>query len=475
MTHAELTWKDRNGRTWDILLESGAITLRDAASELRIPKERWNQDVLITPYDTTIGIRFDTFDHTIAFQLSPTAAAPLLEHVRRSTSPTAAEPEPIQRQAAVLWPKVSPFAVWSLICAALAFVPLLGILATISGVILLVLHRSRVPQSPEWAHSRIICMVSMAFLIVGVPINVAATWNAYANIRTERVAPETNKDVDALSVLPDSKAMRQLNSASAMKEPLDRHGSVLAQSQPTERSIGMIAASLIVLLLSLTVHEAGHAISAWWLGDDFARRLGRVTLNPLAHIDPFGTVLLPLLLYMAGAPMFGWAKSVPVRTEVLQRPRRGHILISLAGPGANLLLAAASLMAMLGVGCAVSLFAPSGEIRNFNGLELHTAIHAEGFLLAPLVGPACTVFMLSFVLNVFLAFFNLIPLPPLDGSWVLEKLFPRTLGPIYERIRPYGFLIFVIVLYSNAFDYLILPAFYAILPGVILLNWCTPF
>lgn len=192
--------------------------------------------------------------------------------------------------------------------------------------------------------------------------------------------------------------------------------------------------------------------------DGLAKSLGRVTLNPLAHIDPIGTVVLPLILAISKAPIFfGYAKPVPVYVETLPRFRRAHILISVAGPGSNLLLAAASMLILLGGVCALRLYVPSANVNYLASLSLSVPIEATGFPLASYVGLAFTLLKLSFVVNVALAFFNLIPIPPLDGSWVLEHLFPRTLGPFYALIRPYGFLIFILALYGDVFDYLRLP------------------
>jgi len=221
---------------------------------------------------------------------------------------------------------------------------------------------------------------------------------------------------------------------------------------------GMIISGILVILASLCIHECAHAITAWWLGDSLAKSLGRVTLNPLAHIDPIGTVLLPIILAVSKAPIFfGYAKPVPVYVETLPRYRRAHILISVAGPGSNLLLAAASMALLLGAACGLRLAFPDAEVVNLASLSITVPVEATGFAMAAYFGLACTLLKLSFVVNVALAFFNLIPIPPLDGSWVLEHLFPRTLGRIIAVLRPYGFLIFVLALYSDVLDYLRWP------------------
>ncbi|RME39353.1 MAG: site-2 protease family protein [Planctomycetota bacterium] len=240
-------------------------------------------------------------------------------------------------------------------------------------------------------------------------------------------------------------------------------------------SWGVIAGGLIVVLFSLTIHEAAHAITAWWLGDDYARSLGRVTLNPLAHIDLFGTIILPLLLVLAHGPVFGYARPVPVRVESLPRYRRAHILISIAGPGSNLMVAAVSLMLLLGAGCLVRLLAPQAVVEGFSSFDLARPVHASGFMLAPLFAAFATVMKLSFFINVFLAMFNLIPIPPLDGSWVLEHLFPRTLGRLYANIRPFGFLIFLAAIYFDLFEILFFPVLIVLYPGLGLVGHVTGF
>jgi Zn-dependent protease len=161
--------------------------------------------------------------------------------------------------------------------------------------------------------------------------------------------------------------------------------------------------------------------------------------------------------------------------DLVSNPRRSHILVSIAGPGSNLLLAAASMLLLLGIGCSLGLFVPDAILTNFAILDLRATVKASGFPLASVVGPICTILRLSFFINVLLAFFNLIPIPPLDGSWVLEHLFPRKLGPLYERIRPFSILLFVALLYSGVLSYLLRPAIVVLRLGFDLLVSCTPF
>jgi Zn-dependent protease len=176
----------------------------------------------------------------------------------------------------------------------------------------------------------------------------------------------------------------------------------------------------IPALIAISFHEASHGYVAHLLGDDTAWRLGRVSFNPLVHIDPFGTVVLPVMLLLLRAPfLFGYAKPVPVNFRALRYPRVGTILVAAAGPGMNLLLAAISAL----------------------------AFHIVGYLPAPGAQWMAANLRNALILNVILAIFNLLPIPPLDGGRILVGILPGVLARSMSRLEPYGLLILIGLLF----------------------------
>ena len=202
------------------------------------------------------------------------------------------------------------------------------------------------------------------------------------------------------------------------------HGSV------QDIDLGQAFITLAVLLISLSIHEAAHAWSASALGDPTARFLGRVSLNPLVHIHPIGTILFPLIGFVSGGMIFGWAKPVPVNTLNLKRPRQDHLLIAAAGPVSNLAQAAFCL----------------GGLYLFQGLFTSSVIAAHS-----VVSPLFRMLYVGLMLNVILAVFNLFPIPPLDGGWILQGLLPEDLARKVDLIRPYGFMLLLLLLFSGVF------------------------
>jgi Zn-dependent protease len=216
-----------------------------------------------------------------------------------------------------------------------------------------------------------------------------------------------------------------------------------------------IVISLFAFFFAITVHEASHAWTALKMGDPTASAMGRVSLNPLAHIDPFGTVILPLILVAIGAPAFGWAKPVMVNPRNLRHPRRDNLWISLSGPAANLTAAAASLVLIL----LMKALNPgtSAFLRSF---LIERQQFPRGFY--PLEGLALILFY-AVLVNTYLAVFNLIPVPPLDGSGVMAGLLSDRAAAAYDRLRPYGFIIVLALVSVGALDVIIRPLQYLIL------------
>ncbi len=207
--------------------------------------------------------------------------------------------------------------------------------------------------------------------------------------------------------------------------------------------------SLFVLLFAITIHEASHAWTALKKGDPTAASMGRITLNPIAHIDLFGTIIFPLLLVLVGLPAFGWAKPVQVNPFNLRNPRRDGLWISLAGPASNLLTAAGSLILIVLI----------KAIRPGVGLYLRNFLLTRGALphgFYPLEGLVVVLFF-ACLISVYLAVFNLIPVPPLDGSGILYGMLSANAAQAYDRIRPYGFLIVLLLVYLGVLNVIVRP------------------
>jgi len=197
----------------------------------------------------------------------------------------------------------------------------------------------------------------------------------------------------------------------------------------------VVVLQVVALLFAVSFHESAHGLVALACGDTTARDLGRISLNPLKHLDPVGSVLVPAVLAFAGAPVFGWAKPVPVDLSRTREPRKANLLVSAAGPLSNVLLALGFALVVWVLRDRVQ--GPVGD--SFTGLLL---------LLA----------FFSVLVNVVLALFNLLPIPPLDGFGVLESLLPRRLYPLAFALRRYGMAILLLAMVTGVIGQVLAPA-----------------
>ena len=193
-------------------------------------------------------------------------------------------------------------------------------------------------------------------------------------------------------------------------------------------NIAYIICSLLCFIPAIVLHEVSHGFAAYKLGDPTAKSMGRLSLNPIKHIDPFGTVIMPLLLMVMWWPVFGYAKPVPYNPMYFKDKRRGDLIVGLAGPAANLVLA------LIGAGITWALW-PLVTGSNGQAMLSNTFFHYFYLLFLPM-----------FVLiNLYLMFFNLLPIPPLDGSSIFAFILPERFLPQYYRIQQYALPVFMIV------------------------------
>jgi Zn-dependent protease len=207
---------------------------------------------------------------------------------------------------------------------------------------------------------------------------------------------------------------------------------------------------MVVLLMAISCHEAGHAWMSYKYGDDTAFMLGRVTLNPVAHTDPIGTLLIPILSFVLGSvggalgniPLIGWGKPTPVNPRKWTDYKMGNIMVSIAGIGANIILAT----------IAFAIFKGLLESHLINGENVNSG----------LIKPLVILLQYMIMLNVSLAVFNLLPFPPLDGSKVLSTFLPESFQPVFALLEQYGFLILMLLVYWGVIGLIIRPFFAAV-------------
>lgn len=198
--------------------------------------------------------------------------------------------------------------------------------------------------------------------------------------------------------------------------------------------------SALPILIAITFHEVSHGYIAYKLGDPTAKMLGRLTLNPIVHIDIFGTIILPLMLIVLtnGRFVFGYAKPVPINPMNFKNPRKDMAISAVAGPVTNILLAILSFLIWKTVLTPLAGISPE-------------------VVTEKVLGPLTLIFQSGIVINVVLASFNMIPIPPLDGGRVLTGLLPQKQAISFSRIEPFGFIIVLVLIYSGIANYIIMP------------------
>lgn len=204
---------------------------------------------------------------------------------------------------------------------------------------------------------------------------------------------------------------------------------------------------MVVLLLAISAHEAGHAWMSYKYGDDTAYMLGRVSLNPVVHTDPVGTLLIPILSFVFGAlggalasvPLLGWGKPTPVNPRKWAKFKQANVMVSIAGIGANLIIAVTSFIV-------------------FKSLLEFGVINA-GNVGSGVLKPVLILFQYLIMLNISLAIFNLLPFPPLDGSKVLSTFLPESFQPLFQMLEQYGFLILMLLIYMGVIGLIMRPVF----------------
>ncbi len=215
---------------------------------------------------------------------------------------------------------------------------------------------------------------------------------------------------------------------------------------------------MVVLLLAISAHEAGHAWMSYKYGDDTAYMLGRVTLNPVAHTDPIGTLLLPIISFIFGAvggalaniPLIGWGKPTPVNPSKWTKYKQANVMVSIAGIAANILIATVSFFIFKGL-IEYGVFSNQSFVEGFGQIII-------------------TFFRYMIFLNVSLAIFNLLPFPPLDGSKVLSTFLPASFQPFFDMMEQYGFIILMALIYFGIVRLIMTPVF-AIVSYLLVTPW----
>ncbi len=234
-------------------------------------------------------------------------------------------------------------------------------------------------------------------------------------------------------------------------ERAERYASLMDAAYTPSHVISA-AFTVLILLLLFTVHEYGHAYAAWKLGDDTAKDQGRLTLSPIQHLDLFGSIILPgILLLQQSSVIFGWAKPVPVNPENFRNPRKDHMRVSFAGPAVNMLVAMVCFLILGCIALVLRMLWPETLTWHF------ASPYAPLALLGPPSSRELTIIVVFLkqlmYTSLVLGFFNLLPIPPLDGSWILSGVLPQGLRSIFDGVRRFGYLIFLLLVLTPIVGY----------------------
>jgi Zn-dependent protease len=449
-------WRDGLGQTWRVeacpevvrLVALGTARL-PGETEVQIERPAASKAITYSPTGNRLVIHFDTGKREIGFSIAQDEAARFLAAVGAG-QPVAAEPRSlaplpsagreVRRKDSPTWPKMSAAAITALLAACLAFLPAVGLIFLLISAICATVALRRSRPNASYAHIRTMARLSLVIAVTGAAIGSLAAWVIAIDVR------ELSYDV----------VVERIS---------------LIMGADFEWSWGARIAAFVAIIIGLSVHEASHAISAWWYGDGLAKSMGRVTLNPLSHIDPFGTIVLPLMLTLSGAPAFGYARPVPTQLGEVRKYWRAQALVAAAGPVSNLLQACLCLAGLMLMGLLLRFLAPGAEVSEFS--SINPFVEIKGMAGGKVLAGLALLLKLGFQVNVFVAFFNLIPVPPLDGSWIAQYLSPGFIRTAIEIIRPYGFLLFLALLWFGYLEVLLTPAYYVLAGGHILLAITT--
>ena len=349
-------------------------------------------------------------------------------------------------------PVASKLAVWIWVLALLAMLPLVGVgFGVALGVLSLVL----LGRHPRLEHDRPVALAGLvvAFLSALFAGVLLLNWVVIpqgSRAEQPHAALERATDASDIAAARLAELPGENESADDTQDTTDSQTSPSART-PTQQMVMFVA----VLVISVILHEIAHAVAACWAGDSTARDRGRFSLNPLEHIDPIGSVVVPAIMAFTGSPVIGWAKPVPINPRRFRHPRRANLGVSLAGVSLNLFLALLASNLLIAILIGLRWVYPSCQVVGY-------WYDPDGWRLLgvaqPMIWQTTLQFLIALVgINTLLTGFNLLPIPPLDGFNAIRALLPRTLQILTARIAGLGFIILFGLIALNLMQYLLVP------------------